>query len=158
MINQCPLVREVIFLFCSSQQPSRVSLGPLKDFLNWQGALQGPSTCFVHCFWKYRETRTPPAGHGGHLGHHQRQLTQTLVVRLLKTHFLHRSLILKSQQNRIELVARPGRDQSVEGPQEQANMVFWIHKSSWGSSDLHLQPPILFRAEVWARLRSGVCH
>merc|ERR1712073_77905 len=34
-------------------------------------------------------------------GHCQQQLTQTLIVRLLKTHFLHRSLILKSQQ--IEL-------------------------------------------------------
>ena len=32
---------------------------------------------------------------------------QTLIVRLLKTHFLHRSLILNSQQNRIELVTRP---------------------------------------------------
>ena len=35
---------------------------------------------------------------------------QTLIVRLLKTHFFtHRSLILKSQQNRIELVTRPDR-------------------------------------------------
>ena len=35
-------------------------------------------------------------------GHRQQQLAQTLMVRLLKTHFLHRSLIVKSQQNRIE--------------------------------------------------------
>ena len=40
-------------------------------------------------------------------GHRQQQLMQTLIVRLLKTHFLHRSLILKSQQNIIELVTRP---------------------------------------------------
>ena len=40
-------------------------------------------------------------------GHYQKQLTRILIVRLLKTHFLHRSLIVKSQ-NRIELVARPG--------------------------------------------------
>ena len=39
-------------------------------------------------------------------GHRQQQLMQTLIVCLLKTHFLHRSLILKSQQNRIELVTR----------------------------------------------------
>ena len=32
-------------------------------------------------------------------------------MRLLKTHFLHRSLILKSQQNRIELASRPGAHQ-----------------------------------------------
>ena len=32
---------------------------------------------------------------------------QTLIVRLLKTHFLRRSLIVKSQHNRIELVTRP---------------------------------------------------
>ena len=36
------------------------------------------------------------------------QLTQTLIVRLLKTHFVHGSLIVKSQQKRIELVTRPG--------------------------------------------------
>ena len=41
-------------------------------------------------------------------GHCQEKLTQTLIMRLLKPHFLHRSLILKSQQNRIELVTRPG--------------------------------------------------
>ena len=35
---------------------------------------------------------------------------QTLIVRLLKT-FLHRSLILKSQQNGIELVTRPAEEQ-----------------------------------------------
>ena len=46
-------------------------------------------------------------------GHRQQQLTQTLIVRLLKTHFLHRSLIVKSQQNRIKLVSsRPGRGNS----------------------------------------------
>ena len=41
-------------------------------------------------------------------GHYREQLTQTLIVRLLETHFFHRSLIVKSQQNRIELVTRPG--------------------------------------------------
>ena len=46
-------------------------------------------------------------------GHRQQQMKQTLIVRLSKTHFLHRSLILKSQQNRIELVTRPGKYQRV---------------------------------------------
>ena len=46
-------------------------------------------------------------------GHRQQQLMQTLIVRLFETHFLHRSLILKSQQNRIVLVTRPGATQTV---------------------------------------------
>ena len=37
-------------------------------------------------------------------GHRQQQLTQTLIVLLLKTHFF---TFLKSQQNIIELVSRP---------------------------------------------------
>ena len=40
-------------------------------------------------------------------GHNQEQLTQTLIVRLLKCTFLHRPLIMKIQQNRIELMTRP---------------------------------------------------
>ena len=48
-------------------------------------------------------------------GHRQEQLTQTLIVRLLKTYtFLHQSLIVKSQQNRIELVTRPVKQQQLE--------------------------------------------
>ena len=39
---------------------------------------------------------------------------QTFIVCLLKTHFLHRSLILKSQQNRIELVTRPASLTALE--------------------------------------------
>ena len=46
-------------------------------------------------------------------GHCQQHLTQTSLVRLLKTHFFtHRSLIVKSQQNRIQLVTRPDLAQS----------------------------------------------
>ena len=59
-------------------------------------------------------------------GHRQQQLTQTLIVRLKKTHFLHRSLILKSQQNRIELVTRPAPLQAAAAvaahAQQQADM------------------------------------
>ena len=51
-------------------------------------------------------------------GHRQQQLTQTLIVRLLKTHFsTHGSLTVKSQQDIIELVTRPGPHQSGhQGP------------------------------------------
>ena len=41
-------------------------------------------------------------------GQREKQLTQTLIVPLLKRAFFHRSLIVKSQQNIIELVNRPG--------------------------------------------------
>ena len=40
-------------------------------------------------------------------GHRQQQLRQTLIVRLLKTHFFTLILDFESQQNRIELVTRP---------------------------------------------------
>ena len=56
----------------------------------------------VQCFQNSREIGVEVKGH------RQEQLTQTLIVCLLKTHFFtHRSFILKSQQNRIELVTRP---------------------------------------------------
>ena len=49
-------------------------------------------------------------------GHRQKQLTQTLIVNFVKkSTFLHRSLIAKSQQNRMELVTRPGVVVVVEG-------------------------------------------
>ena len=41
-------------------------------------------------------------------GHSQQQLTQTLIVRLLKTHYFT-LMIVESRQNRIELVTRPAR-------------------------------------------------
>ena len=44
-------------------------------------------------------------------GHRQQQLTQTLIVRLLKTHFFTLILEKKSQQNRTELVTRHGGGQ-----------------------------------------------
>ena len=61
-----------------------------------------------------------PARRGGPRTPSQEQLMQTLIVRLLKIHFLHRSLIVKSQQSIIELVARPAqkemRDIAVSRP------------------------------------------
>ena len=50
-------------------------------------------------------------------GHRQQQLTQTLIVRLLKRTCLHRSLIVKSRQNRIELGTRPVACQGVPSGQ-----------------------------------------
>ena len=44
------------FLPATPSSPSR--LGPLKGFLSWHGALQGPSTRLVCCFRNYRDTRT----------------------------------------------------------------------------------------------------
>ena len=48
-----------LILFRSPQQLPRLRLGPLKGFLSWHSALQGPSSCLVRCFWNYRDTRTP---------------------------------------------------------------------------------------------------
>ena len=42
-------------------------------------------------------------------GHRQKQLTQTLIV---ENAFLHPSLVVKNQQNGIELVTRPGKCKS----------------------------------------------
>ena len=47
------------FLFCSSQQLPRLCLRPLKGFLSWHGALQGPSTLLVRCSRNYRDSKTP---------------------------------------------------------------------------------------------------
>ena len=42
------------------------------------------------------------------LGHHQAQLVQNLIVRLLKTHFFTPILVCEKSTKRIELVTRPG--------------------------------------------------
>ena len=47
------------FLFRSYQQLPCLHLGPLRCFLSWHGALQGPSTHLERCFRNYRDTRTP---------------------------------------------------------------------------------------------------
>ena len=43
-------------------------------------------------------------------GQHQEKLMQTLIVRLLKTHFFAPIFDVKSQQNIIELVTRPDKN------------------------------------------------
>ena len=58
-------------------------------------------------------------------GHRQKQLRQTLFVRLLKTHYLHRYMIVKSRQNRIELVTRPGFGQPHFGRSRSGPIDRW---------------------------------
>ena len=74
-----------IFLFWSSQELPRLRLGPLKGFLSWHGALQGPSP-------------------HGLLPELQRKKD---TLHFFKITFLYQSLIVKIRQKRIELVARP---------------------------------------------------
>ena len=62
---------------------------------------------------RYKDTARCAALGAEVLGHRQQQLMQTLILGLLKTHFLYRSLIVKSQQIRIELVTRPAIVQTV---------------------------------------------
>ena len=49
--------------------------------------LQGPSTRLVRCFRNYKDTVRWVVLGAGVPGHRQQQLMQTLIVRLLKTHF-----------------------------------------------------------------------
>ena len=82
--NHWPLIGDTLF----SVFPPSNCLGPLKGFSSWHGALQGPSTRLVRCFLNYIDTRTPCAALGVEVPtHHQKQLTQALIVRLLKMHF-----------------------------------------------------------------------
>ena len=55
----------------------------------FRSSQQLPRLRLVCCFWSYRDTRTLSAL-GAKVpapGHRQQQLAQTLIVRLLKTHF-----------------------------------------------------------------------
>ena len=56
--GHCGQKNEKFFLLRSFLQLPRLRLGPLKGFLSWHGALQGPSTRLVRCFRSYRDTRT----------------------------------------------------------------------------------------------------
>ena len=84
-----PLSRKQYSLPFLQQLPS-LGLGPLKGFLSWPDALQGPLTCLVRCFRNYRETRTTSRATGA----------KTLMVRLLKTHFF--ALILDCKKSTAE--------------------------------------------------------
>ena len=123
-------------LFRSSQQLPRLRLGPSKGFLSWHGALLGPSTRLVHCFRNYRDTRTPSGvarlarRSQGTVNNNWRK--PWLCVCWKRT-FLHRSLILKSQQNRIELVTRPGLHQAgqILGLGDQDHRIPGGHPHHW---------------------------
>ena len=95
--DQWPPHRGNTILFRSSQQLPRLRLGP--------------STRLVRCFRNYRDTRTPSG-----VGREARRSQDTVnnnwrkpwLCVCRKRTFLHRSLIVKSQQKKIELVTRPG--------------------------------------------------
>ena len=90
-------------LFCSSWQLSRLCLGPLKSFLSWHDTLQGPSTYLVRSFQNKRikDTVRYVALSAEVPGQRYKQLTQTLIVRLLRTHFTW--LICWNSQKSLEV-------------------------------------------------------
>ena len=82
--------RGKIILFCSSQQLPRLCLGPVKGFFELtrhpSQALDSPRALLPE-LQRYKDTARC-AELGAELpGHRQKQLTPTLIVRLLKTHF-----------------------------------------------------------------------
>ena len=100
-----------IFTFCFSQQLPCLCLGSLKGFL-WadKAPFKGPWLASCVASWATEKPgysqvcRTRPRG--------PRTLSRTSDAKLncafcWKRTFLHRSLIVKSQQSRIELVTRP---------------------------------------------------
>ena len=98
-------------IFPSIQQLPRLCLGPLKSFLSWHDALQGPLTCLVHCFQNYIETRTQsgtPRQAEKPQGTFKNSWRKPWLCVRWKRTCLQRSRIVKSQQNIIELVTRPG--------------------------------------------------
>ena len=81
-------------LFRSSQQLPRLRLGPSKGFFELTQrpfrALNSPHALLPE-LQRYKDTVRCGALGAQVPGHRQQQLTQTLIVRLLKKHFLHRS-------------------------------------------------------------------
>ena len=57
--GHCGQKNEKFFLLRSFLQLPRLRLGPLKGFLSWHGAHQGPSSPLVSCFRNYGVSRTP---------------------------------------------------------------------------------------------------
>ena len=98
------------FLPATPSSPSRTLEGLFELTRRPSRALDSPRALLPE-LQRYKDTVRCGALGAEVPGHRQQQLTQTLIVRLLKTHFLHQSLIAKSQQIRIELVTRPGGHQ-----------------------------------------------
>ena len=79
-------------LFHSSQQLPRLRLGPSKGFfeLTWRPTRSLDSPCaLLPELQRYKDTVRCGAPGAKVSGHRQQQLTQTLIVRLLKTHFFY---------------------------------------------------------------------
>jgi len=100
------------FLFRSFQQLPRLRIGPLKDvFLSWHGTLQGLLTRLLCCFWNYQEARTLLGMAGRYRRGGPKTPSKTADANLdrafVENAVLHRSLIVKSQQSRTELVTTP---------------------------------------------------
>ena len=83
-----PLLGQTLFSSVSLKKLAHLRLQPLNGFLSGYSDLkQGPSTLCVCWFQNYREAGISCAALGVEVpGHRQQQLTQTLIVRLLKTH------------------------------------------------------------------------
>ena len=75
-------------LFRSSQQLPCLSLGPFKGTVSAQQVLDSPRALLPE-LQRYKATVRCAALGAEVPGHRQQQLTQTLIVRLLKTHFFY---------------------------------------------------------------------
>ena len=122
-----PIIKEHFAIFRSSQLLPHLSLPTLKGLfeltqrpsraLNWPRAL-------LPELQRYKGTVRCVALGTEVPGLRQIQLTQTLIVCLLKTRSCtHQSLIVKSQQNRIELVARPEGAASTQSAMVTSSMM-----------------------------------
>ena len=123
------------FLPATPSSPSRTLEGLFE--LTWcpSQALASPRALLPE-LQRYKDTIRCGALGAEVPGH--RQLTQTLIVRLLKTHFLQRSLILKSQQDRNELVTRPAPLQ----PLQPAQTGLWPGGAEEGERPARLAAPV----------------
>merc|ERR1711923_120706 len=97
------------FLPATPSSPSRNLEGLFELTRRPSRALDSPRGLLPE-LQRYKDT-VRCAALGAEVPGHRQQLTQTLIVRLMQTHFLYRSLIVKSQQNLLELVTRPVLDQ-----------------------------------------------
>ena len=121
-------------LFRSSQQLPRLCLGPSKGFFELtrrpSRALNLPRALLPELQRKKDTVRGVVLGVEVP-GRRQKQPTQTFV----ETNFLHQPLIVKSQQNRIEIVTRPGCNDVFGSKLRAINM-----QMSYGSFSSHGSP------------------
>ena len=105
-------------LLCSSQLLPRLCLGPLKGFWAVTVPFKSPRLALCVAFGPTGKQGHSQACHDKRIGPKRLSKTadQTLIECLLKTHFLHWYLMVKSQQNRMELVTRPEIPQCLTSP------------------------------------------